>query len=53
MCAATPLPAGLALSLEARIIEAWRIKYNERRRYMVLGNIRPSEYGLQAVSSAT
>lgn len=36
-----------------RLIEAWRIEYNESRPHMALGNIPPSEYALRAVSSAT
>lgn len=36
-----------------RLIEAWRIEYNESRPHMALGNIPPSEYALRAVSSTT
>jgi putative transposase len=36
-----------------RLIEAWRIEYNESRPHMALGNILPSEYALRAVSSTT
>ena len=32
-----------------RLIEAWRIDYNESRPHMALGNIPPSEYALRAV----
>jgi putative transposase len=41
------------LSEARRLIEAWRIEYNESRPHMALGNMPPSEYDLRAVSSAT
>ena len=34
-----------------RLIEAWRIEYNESRPHMALGNIPPSEYALRAAGS--
>jgi putative transposase len=34
-----------------RLIEAWRVEYNESRPHMALGNIPPSEYALRAVGS--
>jgi putative transposase len=33
-----------------RLIEAWRVDYNESRPHMALGNIPPAEYALQADS---
>lgn len=36
-----------------RLIEAWRVEYNESRPHMALGNIPPSEYALRAASSTT
>ena len=36
-----------------RLIEDWRIEYNESRPHMALGNIPPSEYALRSVSSTT
>jgi putative transposase len=35
-----------------RLIEAWRIEYNESRPNMPLGDKTPAEYLLQAISSA-
>ena len=34
-----------------RLIEAWRIDYNESRPPMALGNKAPAEYLLQAIPS--
>jgi putative transposase len=34
-----------------RLIEAWRIDYNESRPHMPLGNKTPAEYLLQAIPS--
>jgi putative transposase len=34
-----------------RLIEAWRIDYNESRTHMALGNKMPAEYLLQAIAS--
>lgn len=34
-----------------RLIEAWRIDYNESRPHMALGNIPPSEYAWRAMNS--
>ena len=34
-----------------RLIEAWRIDYNESRPHMALGNKTPAEYLLQAIPS--
>lgn len=34
-----------------RLIEAWRIDYNESRRHMALGNISPNEYACRAMTS--
>jgi putative transposase len=34
-----------------RLIEAWRIDYNESRAHMALGNKTPAEYLLQAIPS--
>ena len=34
-----------------RLIEGWRIDYNESRPHMALGNISPGEYALQAKTS--
>ncbi len=34
-----------------RLIEAWRIEYNESRPHMALGNIPPSEYACRAATS--
>jgi putative transposase len=34
-----------------RLIEAWRVDYNESRPYMALGNKTPAEYLLQAIPS--
>lgn len=34
-----------------RLIEAWRVDYNESRPHMALGNMPPGEYALQAVTS--
>jgi putative transposase len=34
-----------------RLIEAWRIEYNESRPHMALGNIPPAEYALRTRSS--
>jgi transposase InsO family protein len=34
-----------------RLIEAWRIAYNEGRPHMALGNKTPAEYLLQAIPS--
>jgi putative transposase len=34
-----------------RLIEAWRIDYNESRPHMALGNKTPAEYLLQAIHS--
>jgi putative transposase len=34
-----------------RLIEAWRIDYNESRPHMALGNKTPAEYLLQAIAS--
>ena len=36
-----------------RLIEAWRVEYNESRPHMALGNIPPSEYASRAVGSTT
>lgn len=35
-----------------RLIEAWRIDYNESRPHMALGNKTPSEYCLHVIPSA-
>ena len=34
-----------------RLIEAWRIDYNENRPHIALGNKTPAEYLLQAIPS--
>ena len=34
-----------------RLIEAWRVDYNESRPHMALGNKTPAEYLLQASPS--
>jgi putative transposase len=34
-----------------RLIEAWRIDYNESRPHIALGNIPPREYALRARTS--
>ncbi len=42
-----------SLAEARRLIEAWRVEYNESRPHMALGNIPPSEYALRAASSTT
>jgi putative transposase len=39
------------LAKAQRLIEAWRIDYNESRPHMTLGNKIPAEYLLQAIPS--